>query len=81
MNAFESLVEMLLRRQGYWTRTCFKVELTADEKRAIGKHSSPRWELDVVAYKGQTNEVLAVECKSFLDSRGVMFRDGAFEPP
>jgi hypothetical protein len=80
MNAFESLVEMLLKREGYWTRTCFKVNLTAEEKRAIDRFSSPRWELDVVAFKGATNEILAVECKSFLDSRGVMFRNGEFEP-
>ena len=48
-----------------------KVELTKAEKRAIGRHSSPRWELDVVAYRGATNELLIVECKSFLDSPGV----------
>src|SRR4029078_12632990 len=50
------------------------------EKRLIGKFSSPRWEVDLIAYKGQNNEVLAVECKSFLDSAGVIFRNGAFEP-
>lgn len=81
MDAFESLIEMLLKRQGYWTCTSLKVDLTRKEKQAIGRPSSPRWELDVVAYKGSTNEVLAVECKSFLDSTGVKFRDGAFEPP
>jgi hypothetical protein len=71
---------MLLRHQGYWTRVGFKVELTKAEKRRIKRHSSPRWEIDVVAYKARTNEVLAVECKSFLDSRGVIFRNGSFEP-
>lgn len=81
MDAFESLIEILLKRRGYWTHTSFKVELTREEKQAIGKPSSPRWELDVVAYKGSTNELLAIECKSFLDSTGVKFRDGAFDPP
>ena len=81
MNAFESLVALLLSRQGYWTHPTFKVELTKDEKRQIGRPSSPRWEIDVVAYKGSTNEVLAVECKSYLDSPGVLFRDGMLQPP
>jgi hypothetical protein len=80
MDAFESLVSMLLRHDGYWTIPSFKVKLTKEEKRDIGRHSSPRWELDLVAYKGSTNEVLAVECKSFLDSTGVTFRREKFEP-
>jgi hypothetical protein len=81
MDAFESLMSMLLRHNGYWTIPSFKVELTKAEKRKIGRHSTPRWEIDLVAYCGATNEVLAVECKSFLDSRGVMFRSGEFDPP
>lgn len=55
----------------------FKVELTKAEKREIGRYSSPRWELDVVAYRGATNELRVVECKSFLDSPGV--ECGAFD--
>lgn len=81
MDAFESLISMLLRHEGYWTTPSFKVELTGEEKRKIGRPSSPRWELDLIAYKGQTNEVLMVECKSFLDSPGVLFRNGGFEHP
>ena len=80
MNAFEALISMLLRHQGYWTTPSFKVLLTKKEKRRIGKFSTPRWELDLIAYKGATNQVLAVECKSFLDSTGVIFRNGKFEP-
>lgn len=37
----------------------------------VRRSSSPRWELDIVAYKVASNELLVVECKSFLDSRGV----------
>lgn len=81
MDAFESLISMLLRHEGYWTTPSFKVELTAEEKRKIGTPTSPRWELDLIAYKGQTNEVLMVECKSFLDSPGVKFRNGVFGDP
>jgi hypothetical protein len=80
MDSFESIVSMLLRHQGYWTTTSYKVELTKDEKVSIGRPSCPRWELDLVAFKGSTNEALAVECKSFLDSTGLVFRNGAFEP-
>ncbi len=81
MNAFESLVAMLLERDGYWVKSSFKVELTKEEKRRIGRPSSPRWELDLVAYKGIGNELLVVECKSYLDSPGVRFRgfDGTDE--
>jgi len=71
MDAFEAVVASILQRQGYWTLTSVKVELTKAEKRDIGRHSSPRWELDVVAYRGRDNELRVVECKSFLDSLGV----------
>ena len=71
MDAFETVVASILQRQGFWTLTSVKVELTKAEKRKIGRHSSPRWELDVVAYRGRDNEVRVIECKSFLDSGGV----------
>ena len=80
MDAFESLISMLLRHDGYWTTPSFKVELTPADKAKIGRHSSPRWEIDLVAYKPSTDELLAVECKSLLDSTGVVFRYGKFEP-
>ena len=81
MDSFESVVSLLLRREGYWTISSFKVELTPREKRAIGRFSSPRWEIDLLAYKGRTNELLVVECKSYLDSKGVVFRGGKFDYP
>jgi len=71
MDAFETVVASILQRRGYWTMTSVKVDLTKEEKRRIGRHSSPRWELDVVAYKGSDNEIRIIECKSFLDSGGV----------
>lgn len=71
MDAFESLIALLLSREGYWVRPNLKVELTKAEKRRIDRPSSPRWEIDLVAYKGAMNEILAVECKSYLDSPGV----------
>src|SRR6185436_1141679 len=74
MDSFESLVSMLLEHEGYWVRSSYKVVLSKSEKNTIGRPSSPRWEIDLVAYKGATNELLAVECKSYLDSGGVRFR-------
>ena len=71
MNAFDQVVASLLEREGFWVRSCVKVDLTKEEKRAIGRYSSPRWELDLVAYKGQTNQLWIVECKSYLDLGGV----------
>ncbi|RMH93180.1 hypothetical protein EBB59_06490 [Lysobacter pythonis] len=74
MDAFEQLVAGLLERRGWWVRAGYKVALTRDEKIAIGRHSAPRWEIDLLAYRGAENRLLAVECKSYLDSRGVTRR-------
>ncbi|MCH8806125.1 MAG: hypothetical protein IH986_08555 [Planctomycetes bacterium] len=71
MDSFESIVQTIFEHKGYWVKTGFKVELTKEEKRKIGRPSSPRWELDVLAYKGRSNELLVIECKSYLDSTGV----------
>jgi hypothetical protein len=35
----------------------------------------PRPEIDVLAYSGRDRELKAIECKSFLDSRGVIAAD------
>ncbi|QWV94888.1 restriction endonuclease [Geomonas oryzisoli] len=71
MDAFEVLVASIFERDGFWVRPSFKVELTKEEKCAIRRPSSPRWELDLIAYKAGTNELRIIECKSYLDSRGV----------
>jgi hypothetical protein len=74
MDAFETVVSEILWRDGYWVQNSLKVELTKEEKVAIARPSTPRWELDIVAYSGRRNELLVVECKSYLDSIGVQFR-------
>jgi hypothetical protein len=71
MDAFEELVAEILWMDGHWVRTSVKVELTKEEKRKIRRPSSPRWELDIVAYNGRDNLLRVVECKSYLDSLGV----------
>jgi hypothetical protein len=53
MDSFETLVGSLLEKDGYWVRTAMKVDLTKEEKRKIGRPSTPRWELDLVAYKAK----------------------------
>lgn len=78
MDAFEQVVAEILWMEGYWVRTSVKIELTKDEKRTIGRPSSPRWELDIVAYNGRDNLLRVVECKSYLDSLGVQAQ--GFDP-
>lgn len=75
MDGFEALIAELLEAEGYWVRRGHKVELTKAEKVKIGRPSSPRWEIDLLAYRPADNSLLAVECKSYLDSPGVRLED------
>jgi hypothetical protein len=68
---FEGIIKTLLEHEGYWVRQSFKVNLTKQEKRDIGKHSIPRPEVDILAFKPKENRVIAFEAKSYLDSLGV----------
>ena len=78
MNAFETIVADVLESQGFWTRTNYKVPLSKQQKAKINRPTTPRWDLDVVAYKPGSNTLQIVECKSYLDSNGVSFR--GFDP-
>jgi len=71
MDYFEAIVKTLLEDDGFWTRQSFKVNVSKDEKRQIGKPTIPRPEIDLIAYKPASKEILAIEVKSFLDSSGV----------
>lgn len=71
MDYFEGIIKTLLEHEGYWVRQSFKVSLTKQEKRDIGKHSIPRPEIDLLAFKPNQNNVLVLEAKSYLDSPGV----------
>jgi hypothetical protein len=75
MDAFEGLVAEVLRADGYWVHQGYKIILSTEDKRALGNPSMPRPEIDLVAYKAGTNELLALECKSYFDSGGVHTRD------
>jgi len=71
MDAFESIVAGLLWEDGYWISVGYKVNLSKAAKVGLGKPSLPRPEIDILAYRAKDNSVLWVECKSYLDSRGV----------
>ncbi len=89
MDAFEEIVAGLFRQNGFWVRQSYKVNLTKPEKVEIGKPSTPRPEIDILAYSPcgnsggklptysnmlvEENTLLWVECKSYLDSFGVAF--------
>jgi hypothetical protein len=71
MDAFEQLAADIFWADGYWVRTGVKVQLSRDQKERIRLPSAPRWEIDLIAYRPAANELLALECKSYLDSGGV----------
>ncbi|ELE1907205.1 hypothetical protein ACW0FU_002742 [Vibrio vulnificus] len=75
MELFEGIIKTLLEHEGYWVRQSFKVNVTKEEKRAIGKHSIPRPEIDLLAFKPGNNEVLVIEAKSYFDSSGVRLKE------
>lgn len=69
LNLFESIVNRILEKQGYWVRQSVKVELSTKEKRQLNNPYMPTPEIDLVAMKG--SDCLLLEVKSFLDSDGV----------
>jgi hypothetical protein len=75
MDGFETLVAEILEGEGFWVRRGVKVPLTKEEKRRIQRPSTPRWEIDLLAYRPCENRLLVVECKSYLDSPGVDLAD------
>jgi hypothetical protein len=75
MDGFETIVAAILEHQNYWVRRNLRLELPIEKRRT---RSSPRPELDIVAYSPADNELLVVECKSWLNSAGVKAKH--FEP-
>jgi hypothetical protein len=71
MDHFENIVRLLLEKEGYWVISSFKVNLTKEEKAATGKHTIPRPEINLIAYRPKDGYVLALEVYSYLDSTGV----------
>ena len=73
MDAFEEIVASMLRKQGFWAQSGYKVEISKADKVALGKPSLPQPEIDIIAYSPKDNLLKWVECKSYLDSRGVTY--------
>lgn len=74
MDAFEQVVSELL-----WMEWLLGSHVRQGRSHQRGnsqyrRPSSPRWELDIVGYSGRDNVLRVVECKSYLDSRGVALR-------
>ena len=86
MDYFESIIATLLEvgeldevdntfKNCCWVRKSFKVNLTKEEKRQLNKPSIPRPEIDILAFNFAKNEIIAIEAKSYLDSKGVKLKD------
>ena len=79
MDAFDIIIYQLLVQQRYWVRNSVKINLTPEEKRTINKRSTPRPEIDIVAYDLKTNTICLLEVKSYLDSPGVDYKHVVIE--
>lgn len=75
MDFFEGIIKTLLEHEGHWVRQSFKVNLTKEEKRNIGKHSIPRPEIDLLVFNFASNSLIALEAKLYLDSLGVKINE------
>jgi hypothetical protein len=75
MDAFEELAAEVFRADGYWVQRGYKIELSTADKRSLDNPSMPRPEIDLVAYKAATGELLSLECKSYFDSGGIHAKD------
>jgi len=75
MDAFEKIIGQLLEEENFWVRIGVKVNITKEEKRKIGKPSSPRPEIDIIAFDFKNNILYFLEAKSLIDSNGVDCKD------
>ena len=73
MDAFEEIAGLLLNNDKYLVRHSVKVNLSKEEKVIINKSSTPRPEIDIVAFDVVNNMIFLIEVKSFLDSSGVVY--------
>jgi hypothetical protein len=71
LDYFETLVKTVLEREGYWMIQSFKVDLTKEEKRELGRPTTPRPEIDLLAFSPVKDQLMVIEVKSYLDSAGV----------
>jgi hypothetical protein len=79
MDAFEKIIGQLLEEDKYWVRHSVKVNLDKNEKKKIGKATTPRPEIDIVAYDAVADMLYLLEVKSFIDSKGVVYEQVAIQ--
>jgi len=75
MEALETIMSQLLEEDNFWVQKSIKVNLTKREKIKIGKPTTPRPEIDLIAYNQKANTLYLLEVKSYLDSLGVQIKD------
>jgi hypothetical protein len=75
MDCFETIAATLLEFDGYWVRRSFKVNVTPQDKKRLGKNSMPRPEIDLLAFKPKEDLIIAFEAKSYLYSKGVQLAE------
>lgn len=73
MDPFEIIISKFLQEKNYWVRSLVKVPFSKTDKRKIKNPTIPTPEIDIIAYNFKQNELLLVECKSLLDSKGIRF--------
>ena len=71
MDFFEQIVARLMEEEGYWVRQGVRADLSKAQKESLGNPTMPRPQVDIVGYSPKQRELVFLEVKSFLDSRGV----------
>lgn len=74
MDVFEQIVARLMEEQGYWVRQGVRANLSKAQKESLGNPTMPRPQVDLVGYSPKQRELVFLEVKSFLDSRGVTLK-------
>ena len=63
MDAFELIIGQLIVEEKYWVKHSVKIDLTPDEKRSINKPSTPRPEINIVAYNTNIDTIILLTFK------------------
>lgn len=71
IDTFEQLVGEMFEANGWWIRRNVLLGMPAEAGPEEEKRPARRCQLDLVAYKPSDGIVLAIECKAYLDSRGI----------
>jgi len=75
MDAFEQIVADLLRAEGWWGTTNFTIQLNEAQRVLFNMKNARPFEFDIVDYRGHTNTLMVVECRSYMYSKGVQTKE------